>query len=64
MNNDIYTTKLDGTPHTRVTFDGSATVRSGVPDWVFEGTIFIYINIYINIFIKTHQYIYIFTYFR
>ncbi|CAO3649934.1 unnamed protein product [Cunninghamella echinulata] len=40
MNNDIYTTKLDGTPHTRVTFDGSATVRSGVPDWVFEEEVF------------------------
>ncbi|KAI7907275.1 dipeptidyl peptidase IV N-terminal region-domain-containing protein [Cokeromyces recurvatus] len=34
LNNDIYITDLK--QHTRVTFDGSATVFNGVPDWVYE----------------------------
>jgi Tol biopolymer transport system component len=37
MNNDIYVANLDKNTHTRVTFDGSATIFNGVPDWVYEG---------------------------
>ncbi|KAI9021768.1 dipeptidyl peptidase IV N-terminal region-domain-containing protein [Phycomyces nitens] len=38
MENDIYTTDLRR--HRRITFDGSATVFNGVPDWVYEEEIF------------------------
>ncbi|KAI7861803.1 dipeptidyl peptidase IV N-terminal region-domain-containing protein [Spinellus fusiger] len=38
MNNDIYITNL--TDHHRITFDGSATVFNGVPDWVYEEEVF------------------------
>lgn len=35
MENDLYVSDL--VESTRVTFDGSATVFNGVPDWVYEG---------------------------
>ncbi|KAI8333132.1 dipeptidyl peptidase IV N-terminal region-domain-containing protein [Chlamydoabsidia padenii] len=34
MNNDLYVTDLH--THTRITFDGSATIFNGIPDWVYE----------------------------
>ncbi|KAI9469910.1 MAG: dipeptidyl peptidase IV N-terminal region-domain-containing protein [Benjaminiella poitrasii] len=34
LNNDIYITDLS--KNTRITFDGSATVFNGIPDWVYE----------------------------
>lgn len=39
MDNDIYVANLDKNVHTRVTFDGSATIFNGVPDWVYEGKV-------------------------
>jgi hypothetical protein len=38
MNNDLYVTDLE--KHTRVTFDGAATIFNGVPDWVYEEEVF------------------------
>jgi dipeptidyl aminopeptidase len=38
MNNDLYVTDLK--KHTRVTFDGAATIFNGVPDWVYEEEVF------------------------
>jgi dipeptidyl aminopeptidase len=38
MNNDLYVSDLIN--HTRVTFDGSATIFNGVPDWVYEEEVF------------------------
>lgn len=38
MNNDLYVTDL--AEHTRVTFDGTATIFNGVPDWVYEEEVF------------------------
>ncbi|SAM07893.1 hypothetical protein [Absidia glauca] len=40
MNNDIYVANLDKNTHARVTFDGSATIFNGVPDWVYEEEVF------------------------
>lgn len=38
MENEIYITDLKN--HTRITFDGSATIFNGVPDWVYEEEVF------------------------
>ncbi|KAI8890997.1 hypothetical protein K501DRAFT_328149 [Backusella circina FSU 941] len=38
MENDLYITDLVN--HKRITFDGSATVFNGVPDWVYEEEVF------------------------
>ncbi|KAI8583529.1 hypothetical protein K450DRAFT_221602 [Umbelopsis ramanniana AG] len=38
MNNDLYVTDL--VKHTRITFDGTATIFNGVPDWVYEEEVF------------------------
>ncbi|KAI9322088.1 dipeptidyl peptidase IV N-terminal region-domain-containing protein [Dichotomocladium elegans] len=38
MNNDLYVTDLVAS--TRITYDGSATVFNGVPDWVYEEEVF------------------------
>lgn len=35
MDNDLYVTDLE--TERRITFDGSATIFNGVPDWVYEG---------------------------
>ncbi|KAI8997251.1 dipeptidyl peptidase IV N-terminal region-domain-containing protein, partial [Pilobolus umbonatus] len=35
MNNDLYVTE-DFKQHKRITFDGSATIFNGIPDWVYE----------------------------
>lgn len=39
INNEIYVYDLNNTT-TRVTFDGSATVFNGKPDWVYEEEVF------------------------
>lgn len=36
MENNLYITDLK--THTQITFDGSATVFNGIPDWVYEGS--------------------------
>ncbi|KAI9303710.1 dipeptidyl peptidase IV N-terminal region-domain-containing protein [Cunninghamella echinulata] len=38
MENDLYITDLK--IHTRITFDGSATIFNGIPDWVYEEEVF------------------------
>ncbi|CAO3598139.1 unnamed protein product [Absidia cylindrospora] len=40
MDNDIYIANLDKKTHSRVTYDGSATIFNGVPDWVYEEEVF------------------------
>lgn len=42
MNNDLYVSDLLSVQ--RVTYDGSATVFNGVPDWVYEGKKRHYLN--------------------
>ena len=38
MENDLYVSNLDEVR--QITFDGSATVFNGVPDWVYEEEVF------------------------
>lgn len=38
MGNEIYVTDLENV--TRITFDGSATIFNGKPDWVYEEEVF------------------------